>query len=527
MSQRSFLIALFAVLAVVLLGMDLDIMEVDAAQYAGMSRDMMLHGNVLELFFRGNDYLDKPPLLFWVSAISFKVFGVHTWSYRLPSVLFAFLGLYSTFRFTRLYHDIQVARLATVIFGCSAAFFLMTNDVRCDTLLTAMVITAVWLGCAWLETDASRYLILCSLAIGAAMLAKGPIGAIAPLCALGGQLLFTGRVKKLFQMEVLLVPLLIAMCLVPMCIGLYGQHGVHGLRFYFWEQSFGRITGGNRWKDDSSVFFFTHELLWQLLPWILFVLIGLWKGLRAMIKHKELPEYASLSGAVLVFLAISLSQFKLPHYLYVALPFFAVLGAGPLAAINKTLAVAHCVILSLLWTLSTALLIVVFPDGRWPFAALSLLVIPITILLFRRKEWLHALPSTSVVVMVSIGLAMNGHFYPNLLRFQANAQAGQWAAANKLDQDHFFGMQVSGTAMDFYAGYPVKWISNADEARSVIAPGVVIYTDGPHRAELINAGLVPSEETILKNYPVQVLGVDFLLPNDRPALLEDRFLLQY
>ncbi|HQV75853.1 MAG TPA: hypothetical protein PLE78_10200, partial [Flavobacteriales bacterium] len=105
--------------------------------------------------------------------------------------------------------------------------------------------------------------------------------------------------------------------------------------------------------------------------------------------------------------------------------------------------------------------------------------------------------------------------------------AGQWAAANKLDQDHFFGMQVSGTAMDFYAGYPVKWISNADEARSVIAPGVVIYTDGPHRAELINAGLVPSEETILKNYPVQVLGVDFLLPNDRPALLEDRFLLQY
>lgn len=527
MSQRSFLIALLAVLAVVLLGMDLDIMEVDAAQYAGMSRDMMIRGNVFELFFRGEDYLDKPPLLFWISALSFKIFGVHDWSYRLPSVLFAFLGLYSTFRFTRLYHDVHIARLAAVIFGCSAAFFLMTNDVRCDTLLTALVITAVWLGCAWLETGASRYLVGCSLAIGAAMLAKGPIGAIAPLCALGGQVLFTGRVTKLFQPLFLVVPLLIALTLVPMCIGLYEQHGIHGLRFYFWEQSFGRITGENRWKDDSSVFFFTHEVLWQLLPWTLLVFAGLWRKVRSIVRRERLPEYASISGAVLIFLAISLSHFKLPHYLYVALPFFAVLGAAPLAAITKPLAIAQYMILLLLWIVTTVLVIVVFPDGSWPFVAMSILVVPLTFLFFRRKEWLRAVPAVSVLVMVSIGLVMNGHFYPNLLRFQANAKAGQWAAANKLDQDHFFGMQVSGTAMDFYAGYPVKWISNADEARAVIASGVVIYTDGPHRAELIEAGLLPRKDTVLKNYPVQVLGIDFLLPKDRPALLEDRFLLEY
>jgi len=526
-SQRSFIISLLAVLAVVLLGMDLDIMEVDAAQYAGMSRDMMVHGKALELFFRGNDYLDKPPLLFWLSAISFKIFGVHGWSYRLPSVLFAFLGLYSTFRFTRLYHDVQVARLSAVILGCSTAFFLMTNDVRCDTLLTALVITAVWLGCAWLETHASRYLIGCSLAIGAAMLAKGPIGAIAPLCALGGQVLFTGRVKKLFQPRMLIVPLLIALTLVPMCIGLYDQHGIHGLRFYFWEQSFGRITGENRWKDDSSVFFFTHELLWQLLPWILFVLAGLWSAMRAIVRREQLPEFASISGAVLVFVAISFSQFKLPHYLYVALPFFAVIGARSLAAITTFFAIAQYTLLFVLWTVSIALVIVVFPDGRWPFVALTMLVVPLTILLFRRRGWLHTVPSVSVVVMISIGLAMNGHFYPNLLQFQANAKAGQWAAAKQLDQDHFFGMQISGTAMDFYAGYPVKWISNADEARSVIAPGVVIYTDGPHRAELINAGVVPSKETVLKNYPVQVLGLEFLLPLNRPSLLEDRSLMEY
>lgn len=527
MSQRSFLIVLLAVLAVVLLGMDLDIMEVDAGQYAGMSRDMMLHGHVLELFFRGSDYLDKPPLLFWISALSFKFFGVHDWSYRLPSLLFACLGLYSTFRFTRLYQDVHIARLAVVIFGCSAAFFLMTNDVRCDTILTALVITAVWLGCTWLETGSMKYLIGCGFAVGGAMLAKGPIGAIAPLCALGGQVLFTGRVKQLLRPEVLLLPLLVLITLVPMCIGLYQQHGVHGLRFYFWEQSFGRITGENHWKDDSSLFFFTHELLWQLLPWILFVLAGLWGAMRAIFRRERLPEYASISGAVLVFVAISLSQFKLPHYLYVTLPFFAVLGAGSLAVISRSMAIAHYVVLSLLWAVGVALVLIVFPEGRWPFVAVFGLVIPATVVLFRRKGFVHAVPSITVLGMIALGVAMNGYFYPNLLQFQANAKAGQWAAAKQLDQDHFFGMQVSGTAMDFYAGYPVKWISDAGEARAVIATGVVIYTDDAHRTELIDAGLVPTKETVLKNYPVQVLGLDFLLPKDRPAVLEDRFLLEY
>ena len=135
MSSRSVLFHLLAIMVVVALGAGLDVMEVDAAQYAGMSRDMMVSGDVLQLHYRGGDYLDKPPLLFWLSSLSFKLFGVHDWSYRLPSILFAFLGLYATYRFTLLYHAREVAIRAMLMYGCSAAFFLMCNDVRCDTIV--------------------------------------------------------------------------------------------------------------------------------------------------------------------------------------------------------------------------------------------------------------------------------------------------------------------------------------------------------------------------------------------------------
>lgn len=64
MSERAFKLCLLGIGLVALLGSGLDVMEVDAAQYAGMSRDMLERGDFLKLYFRDEDYLDKPPLLF-------------------------------------------------------------------------------------------------------------------------------------------------------------------------------------------------------------------------------------------------------------------------------------------------------------------------------------------------------------------------------------------------------------------------------------------------------------------------------
>ena len=88
-------------------------------------------------------------------------------------------------------------------------------------------------------------------------------------------------------------------------------------------------------------------------------------------------------------------------------------------------------------------------------------------------------------------------------------------------------MQVAGTALDFYKGHPVRWLSNTGEARPVIAPGVVIYTDHLRFQELLEAGLAPSSVITLPNYEVQLLGLDFILPQTRDAALNARYLLKY
>ena len=128
----------------VLSGMHLSLMDIDASQYASISKEMFYNKSYLEIYCRGLDYLDKPPMLFWTSVLSFKIFGIHEWSYRLPSVLISILGLFSLFKFSRLYYPTPIAFYSVLIFASSQAFFLMSHDVRTDTMLCGFLLFSLW-----------------------------------------------------------------------------------------------------------------------------------------------------------------------------------------------------------------------------------------------------------------------------------------------------------------------------------------------------------------------------------------------
>lgn len=158
-----------------------------------------------------------------------------------------------------------------------------------------------------------------------------------------------------------------------------------------------------------------------------------------MIRKEVLPEYASLFGAILVFTALSLSHFKLPHYLFVIAPLFAVLGAiGLHGHLRIALGRMHIILVLLLLLVAISLTYITFAEDRWPFLALlGATGIAGCPCILQQKSLERGLVTTSFLVMVAIGMVMNGHFYPHLLRYQANAQAGQWAAEKGLGKEAF------------------------------------------------------------------------------------------
>src|SRR5437660_1068786 len=61
---------------------DADTVHAEAAREMVVTHDWVtLHIN------NGFRYLEKPPLMYWMTASSFKLFGVHEWSARLPIAL--------------------------------------------------------------------------------------------------------------------------------------------------------------------------------------------------------------------------------------------------------------------------------------------------------------------------------------------------------------------------------------------------------------------------------------------------------
>src|SRR5215475_12378094 len=55
--------------------------------HAEAAREMLLRHDWVTLYIDGIRYLEKAPLMYWSIADSFKLFGVHEWSARLPIAL--------------------------------------------------------------------------------------------------------------------------------------------------------------------------------------------------------------------------------------------------------------------------------------------------------------------------------------------------------------------------------------------------------------------------------------------------------
>lgn len=516
------------------LGMALiDIMEVDAAQYASISQEMLQTGEYLQVHHRYEDYLDKPPLLFWVTSLSFKVFGAGNFAYRLPSFLFLLLGVWATYRLGRHLYDERTGLLAALVLYCSQAYFLFAHDVRTDTILANVVVFAIWQ--LWLFVEQRRFANLLWGAVGVAlaMLEKGPIGLMVPVLALGSQVLFSRNLRVLWRWEWLAGLAVIALLLAPMCYGLYQQFGWHGLKFYFWTQSFGRITGESEWRDNSTVFYFVHTFLWAFLPWMLVAYYGVIRDWYVLVKNKFTPgvvsEVLTLCGFTLTFIAMSLSRYKLPHYIFVVFPLVAIITAKTLWYIIdnrkhiKAFTLINWLLWAGLWMAAGLLSYGTFSGAPWWVAAGGVLLLVASFYyLVVRKEPVARLIYAPVLTIVGVNFMLNTWFYPTLLTYQAGSMAGRYIAA-QAGHPPVYSLGLISHGLDFYSGRVATNVE-AEELRQM--PGVWVYTGRQGKAQLDSLGIEYVQLKTFKKYPVTQLTMEFLRPTTRDKVVGTAYLLE-
>ena len=547
-ASQIYLYYIIASIVIYILGsLFIPLIEIDSVQYGNICREMLQTKSFLQIFDQGKDYLDKPPFLFWASTLSMYVFGMNDFAFRLPSMLMAVIAIYSTYKFTLLYYQKEIATLSALVIASSQAMFLITHDVRTDTMLMCWVIVGIWKFSSWLQNKNWTSLIIAFSAIGFGMMTKGPIALMVPLFSFVPHLIMHKQYKLLFRWEYLVGLIIILVLLLPMDIGLYQQFDLHpekvmygktgtsGLRFFYWTQSFGRITGESIWHENDSLFFLFENLLWGFLPWTLFFIIGLLFEIYQFIKNKFKiqvgQEWIILPGFLITYLALGSSRYQLPHYIYVVLPFISIITAkciynitiqGSQSIFSKIFNSINFIVFSIILCLLVYLLFVPFNSNKLLITILLIVaaIIFATILYFNNNRIPKILHFALFSILIT-NLLLNLFFYPALLEYQLGNKVSKYINDKKINKSNFYTYKITDSrSLDFYSDYTYKNIEDLKTSKK----GDYILIENINTPDSLWSNFNKVET--IPSFHVSTLTGEFINPKTRDSALDYFYILQ-
>jgi len=511
----------------------------DGALYATIAKNMVVNNNFSDLYVEGKDWLDKPHFPFWLAAVSFKIFGISTWAYKLPGVLMVMVGAVYTYLFAKSLYNKEIALWAVLILLTAQHLMLSNMDVRAEPYLTGLIIASVYhfykaLGHKWFWS-----LVFGCFFAACAVMTKGIFALIPVFGAIAGHLLFTKQWSLLFNLRWLTAFVMVILFTVPELWSLYqqfdaqpekvvfGRTGVSGLQFFFWDSQFGRFfnTGPIK-KSSGDPFFFLHTTLWAFLPWCILFYVGVVQFVRRNFRQPKAAHWYNLGGAALTFVIFSASKFQLPHYITIIFPFFAILtaqyiyslqGVKKLRVINRVQLLIICLMMLIVGVLNFFFK----PTDVSMISAilLSLAIVLILISTLAIQPGKYKVYFQSAAVALFVNLYFNLVYYPQLTTYQADSEAAFYL--NKHNPDKLPIVKVINGysyAIDFYSKEPLVYYRIGQENTLPPRP-FLLFGESEAIGQLAADGLQGEVVETFKRYSITRIKGAFLNQKTREQTL--------
>src|SRR5437016_665162 len=107
----------------------------DPVIYAAVAKSMLVRGEWATQYLAGQPFFDKPPLVAWLAALAFELFGVSTWSARLPGVALGIAACLVLWRLGAFLFDERVGLTAGAILALTPGFVRFGSTLLLDTAL--------------------------------------------------------------------------------------------------------------------------------------------------------------------------------------------------------------------------------------------------------------------------------------------------------------------------------------------------------------------------------------------------------
>jgi 4-amino-4-deoxy-L-arabinose transferase-like glycosyltransferase len=523
---------LFTLLGLVyIIGLFVPLMDNDSAHHANIALYMYLTGDYVSLVDHAGDYLDKPHLHFWLCAFSYKIFGVTTFAYKFPSFLFTILGTYSTYRLGKALYNSEVGKFAALIVASSFAYILANNDVRMDAILTASVVFATWQLVEFVQKRKIINVAGAALGLALGFCTKGHIAVFVPAVATLFYILYRKDWKLFLTWKWLLLIILFALFISPVVYCYYLQYNLHpekvvrgkdhinGVKFILLSQSVERFKGDSFGGDaKNDYFFFLHSFLWAFAPWSILAYIAFVTRIKNLIKQKE--EWLTIGVFTVMLVIISVSGFKLPHYLNIIFPTTAVMVSAFLLS-KQSLPKW----IKLIFTIQLVIVVLLLVPGAfinvWAFPVKSIwtvigVVFSLALIFYFLKnknyDRLQKAVTVSVAAMIFSFFLLNSNFYPQLLTYQAGNELA-FATEKKVDPNNvYFWKDNYSSSYNFYTATIRKEFSD-----SILQSGKKIWllTDIRSLDEINGQGYLLGKSYSALDYEITRLDFKFINPAKR------------
>jgi Dolichyl-phosphate-mannose-protein mannosyltransferase len=319
------LLALSLLLFLPKLGMPL--LDPDEGLYATIAHEMVTRGDWVIPHVNGLPYLEKPPLYFWLTALTFQLFGPSEWATRLWSAISALGSVLLTWRIGRRLYGAAAGLLAGVVVATVVGNALYVRRASTDQLFVFCLTLAMY---GFLR-DAERpdrgrarfLLFYAGAALG--VLAKGFIGVVFPVLIVGLGLVAVRRLGWR-ELNVVRGSALFAVLAVPWH-ALVAWRSPVLFNFYVVDNHLLRFLDARRYVEDdvpsSTLAFLVASFIWAF-PWSVFALAR---------REPDRSARANWRPVIVIWLAVivglfALSRFKHEYYALPAFPALAVLVAA-------------------------------------------------------------------------------------------------------------------------------------------------------------------------------------------------------
>lgn len=337
--------------------------------FAEASRQMLVTGDWITPYFNEETRFDKPPLIYWLMAIFYRIVGVNEWGVRLPSAFSALmmicLGFYTLSYYlqqTQFYtiKDDQkqdfispltqpgfrkivlhpLPWMGAVLIAFNPGILAWARIGVSDMLLTGCLgsaLLAFFLGYAKSEVQEGQdlppgwnsskiwylaFYILTALAV----LTKGPVGIVLPILIIGSFLIYLEEWRQVLkEMRLLKGSLIFFIITIPWYVLVILFNGQNYINSFFGYHNFQRFTTVVNHHSAPWYFYFIVVLV-GFAPFSVYLPLAIastkfWKRRywqhQTRIQHLQLFAVFWFSG---VFLFFTLAVTKLPSYILPLIP---------------------------------------------------------------------------------------------------------------------------------------------------------------------------------------------------------------